>query len=65
MNAKPPRADKALRADATHLIRQDLDKRTPEQVAEAESGARKAVDRNARDEGEKKSFLGQLFGGSK
>lgn len=48
-----------------HHIRQDLDKRTAEKVKADEAGARRAVDRSARDEGEKGSFLGQLFGGSK
>lgn len=57
--------DTALLGDKLQRIRQDLDKRTPEQVAKADKGARKAVDRNARDEPEKKSFLGQIFGRGK
>jgi hypothetical protein len=61
----PRERGKALRADQINLIRPDLDKRTPDQVAKAESGARKAVDRNSRDDGEKTSFLGFLFGGKK
>lgn len=61
MNA-PRERGQALRADQINQVRPDLDKRTPEQVAADEKGARKAVDRNARDEGEKGSFLGQIFG---
>lgn len=58
----PTERNRALRADEINFIRQDLDKRTPAEVEKAERGARKAVDRNARDEGEKGSFLGQIFG---
>lgn len=61
----PRERSKALRSDEINLIRPDLDKRSPEKVAKDEAGARKAVDRNARDEQEKGSFLGFLFGGSK
>lgn len=48
-----------------HHIRQDLDKRPAEKVARDEAAARRAVERGARDEGEKGSFLGQIFGGKK
>lgn len=61
----PRERARALRADEISLVRPDLDKRSPEKVAADEKGARKAVDRNARDEGEKGSFLGQIFGRGK
>jgi hypothetical protein len=57
----PQRPDKT-RAEEIRRLRQDLDKRTPAEVAKAERGARKSVDRNARDDQEKGSFLGFLFG---
>lgn len=60
----PQRPDKT-RAEEIRRLRSDLDKRTPEKVASDERGARKAVDRNARDDQEKGSFLGQIFGRKK
>jgi hypothetical protein len=60
----PQRPDKT-RVEEIRRIRSELDKRTPDQVAKAERGARKAVDRNARDDQEKGSFLGQIFGRKK
>jgi hypothetical protein len=48
-----------------HHIRQDLDKRSAAEVARDEAAARRSVDRNARNEGERGSFLGQIFGGKK
>lgn len=54
-----------LRSEEINRIRPDLDKRSPEKVAADERGARRAAERNARDEGEKKTFLSQLFGGGK
>lgn len=61
----PTERNRALRADEINFIRQDLDKRTPAEVSKAEKGARKAVDRNARDDGERVGFLGQIFGRKK
>lgn len=63
----PSRKDRvSLPSDSeVNNVRPDLDKRTPAEVAKAEKTTRGHVKRNARDEGEKKSFLGQLFGGSK
>jgi len=63
MTPREPSRD--LQSDKVRLIRPDLDKRSAEKVKADEAGARNAVDRSARDEGEKKSFLGLLFGGGK
>jgi hypothetical protein len=60
----PQHPDKT-RAEAIRRIQPELDKRTPEQVAKAEKTVRGHVDRQARDEGERVSFLGQIFGRGK
>jgi len=63
MTPREPSRD--LQSDKIRLIRPELDKRSDAEVKKAEEITRGHVDRNARDAGEKKSFLGQLFGGSK
>lgn len=63
MTPREPSRD--LQSDKINQVRPDLDKRSAEKVKADEAGARRAVDRSARDAGEKKSFLGQLFGGGK
>lgn len=54
-----------IQADRIRQIRPHLDKRTDAEVAKAEKTARSHAERAARDEGEKQSFLGMLFGGGK
>lgn len=63
MTPREPSRD--LQSDKINQVRPDLDKRSAAEVARDEAAARRAVDRNARDAGERGSFLGQIFGGSK
>lgn len=63
MTPREPSRD--LQSDKVRLIRPDLDKRSAEKVARDEAAARRAVERGARDEGERGSLLGQIFGGRK
>jgi hypothetical protein len=63
MTPREPSRD--LQSDKINQVRPELNKRTPEQVKADEAAARKAVSRGARDEGDKVSLLGQIFGRGK
>lgn len=62
----PPRdGNRDLQTDEIMRIRSELDKRTAEKVAKAEKVARGHAERAARDDSEKETFLGMLFGKGK